>query len=95
MHFAFVELPLPGVSLQVMFTVSKKRFKKAVDRNRIKRMMREVYRLNRHPLTDALQNANKTMALSVIYTGQQLPDFVSLKKDFNLCVQKIMKQLHV
>jgi ribonuclease P protein component len=94
-HFAFVPLPTPGIPLQVMFTVSKKRFKKAVDRNRIKRLMREVYRLNRHPLTDALTTADKTLALSMIYTGQQLPDFAALKKEFNLCIQKIIKQVNV
>jgi ribonuclease P protein component len=94
MNFAFVTLPTQQVSVQVMFTVSKKRFKKATDRNRVKRLMREVYRLNRHVLTEALQQSGKTMALSVIYTGHQLPEFALLSNEFNVCIQKVIKQIH-
>lgn len=35
---------------QVLFSCSKRSFKKAVDRNRVKRKMRESYRLNKHLL---------------------------------------------
>lgn len=60
------ELPEP-VSCQVLVSVSKKKFKRANKRNRIKRQIRECYRLNKHLLTDALQQHNKKMALAFIY----------------------------
>ncbi|MGI9526278.1 MAG: ribonuclease P protein component [Weeksellaceae bacterium] len=47
----FPEYQIPNVS-QVAFSVPKKRFKRAVDRNRIKRQMREAYRLNKFLLDE-------------------------------------------
>jgi ribonuclease P protein component len=59
--------------LQSGFAVSTKNFKKAVDRNRIKRLMREAYRLQKHALTATLKNDAKYMAVFFIYQANQLP----------------------
>lgn len=55
-----------------MVTVSSKNFKRAVDRNRIKRLMREVIRENEIKGTFAL-----------IYLGKELPTLETLKTEFN------------
>ena len=56
---------------QIIFSVSKKRFKRAVDRNRIKRINREVYRLNKQLyLYDQLAAANKKIIVSLAYIGK-------------------------
>ena len=55
-----------------MVTVSSKKFKRAVDRNRIKRLMREVIRENEIKGTFAL-----------IYLGKELPNLEILRNDFN------------
>lgn len=54
-------------SASILISVPKKRFKHAVDRNRIKRQIREAYRRNKHLLLDELASRNKRMALAFIW----------------------------
>jgi ribonuclease P protein component len=73
----YMEHPEPPASLnQVMFSVSKRLFKKAVDRNTVKRRMREAYRLNKGP--EALSGK---LLLAYIYTAREiLPSTVLREK---------------
>ncbi len=59
--------------LKAAFSVSSKNFKKAVDRNRIKRLMRESYRLQKNDLLTELKENHKNLAVFFIYTGNELP----------------------
>ncbi len=59
--------------IQTGFAVSSKHFKKAVDRNRIKRLMREAYRLQKNELQSLL--TQKQLAVFIIYVGNELPDY--------------------
>lgn len=61
----------------VAFSVPKRKFKKAVDRNRIKRQLRETYRLNKHIIEN---KEAKNYDLMFIYLGNNLPDFHLLEK---------------
>ncbi len=75
---------------QVLFSVSKKRFKRAVDRNRIKRISRELYRLNKQEcLYNHLDTANKKIVLSLAYIGKELPEYHFAEKK----MLKLLKQL--
>lgn len=61
--------------LQAGFSVSKRHFKNAVDRNRIKRLMRECYRLQKNSLKIELEENHKSLVLFFIYTGNELPKY--------------------
>ena len=75
-------------SVQVGFSVSKRRFRKAVDRNLLKRRMREAYRLNRGEL--GVQNL-KGVALMLIYVGKDPADFGQIEKSVRKALSKLME----
>jgi ribonuclease P protein component len=59
--------------VQALFTVSSKRFKNAVVRNRIKRKLKEIYRLQKPLLYEELTRNDRKLLISIIYTGND-PD---------------------
>lgn len=74
-------------SCQILTSVPKKRFKRAVKRNRIKRLMREAYRLNKHLLDDALNGRKINMAF--VYVDTTLPTFQQMQKSMVNALKKI------
>ncbi|MBN1789965.1 MAG: ribonuclease P protein component [Bacteroidales bacterium] len=62
---------LTDVPVKVLMTVSKKKFKRSVDRNRIRRLMREAYRLHKHILTDKLVAIPGCLHMALIYVGDR------------------------
>ena len=78
--------------LQAGFGASSRNFKKAVDRNRIKRLTREAYRLQKPILQEWLRKKDRSLALFFIYTGKELPDYEVVKDKIGLALQKLMKE---
>ena len=81
--------------LQFGVGVSKKYFKKAVDRNRIKRLTREAYRLQKLSLQESL-TAKKKVSLQVffIFTGKEIPNFETVKQKVLIALQRLTEQVN-
>jgi len=55
----------------VLIAVPKKKLKLAVTRNRMKRLIREAYRLNKHKLLESIANSGKQCEIAFIFTGKK------------------------
>ena len=83
---------LPDDALvQAAFTVPKRLFKKAVDRNRIRRIMREAYRLNKHHLYEHCTSKNIKLALLFVYVAKDSPNFNYVQEKLLLLLQRLIK----
>ncbi|MEJ8804510.1 ribonuclease P protein component [Pontibacter sp. H249] len=69
---------MPPVQTQVLISVSKRYFKRAVDRNRLKRQIREAYRLNKH--LPAQQPEQAPLLLGILYIGKEKKSFHTIQK---------------
>jgi ribonuclease P protein component len=78
-------------ALQFGTGVSAKNFKRAVDRNRIKRLTREAYRLQKNPLEQQLKESRKGMHLFVTYTGMTLPEYTVVYDSMQKIINKLLK----
>ena len=71
--------------------VSNKNFKRAVDRNRIKRLTREAWRLQKNELKEKMKTTGKHLNIFFIYTGKELPDYQLVKDKLAVALKKLEK----
>jgi len=77
--------------VKVGVTAGKKYFKKAVDRNRIKRLIREAYRLQKNDLVEVLKDKQMSAFIFFMYTDKTVCTFQVVKEAMNKCLKRLEK----
>jgi ribonuclease P protein component len=76
---------------KVGVSASARNFKKAVDRNRIKRLLREAYRLNKAVLVEHLEKTGQQFGIFIIYTDKVLPEYPVINQKMQVILSKLIK----
>ena len=67
-------------SVKVSINASKKGLRLAVKRNRMKRLLREIYRHHKHPLQNMLNRENCCLSIGIVYVGTHLSEYDTLER---------------
>ena len=89
----WLEAPTLEVPCQVLIVAPKRRLHHAVDRNRIKRLTRECYRLRKEPLLQTLQEREMRIVLSLVYIHNELMTYEQLDRKFDKLMAALQKEL--
>lgn len=79
--------------INILVSVSKRHFKRAVKRNRVKRQLREYYRLNNQKLKSMLAANNQGLLLALIYTDGKLWSTEKLNKRLDSAFEKLLSAI--
>lgn len=77
---------------QVMISVSKRKIRLAVNRNKIKRKGKEAYRLNKSILYNSLEKRNKKMILCFIYLEKKPLPYAVLEQKIIVLLNRLTKE---
>lgn len=77
----------------ILISVSKRHFKRAVKRNRVKRQIREAYRKNKQLLLDNMNEGQTKLALAFIYLSNELPETEVIDSRMKVALQRVAWQL--
>ncbi|UOY09298.1 ribonuclease P protein component [Muricauda sp. SCSIO 64092] len=87
----YLKTPLPkDVPFQVTLVAPKRNFKSAVKRNRIKRLLKEAYRLNKPAF---FNNTKGQYALVILYLGKEMPSFSQIESGTKTLLTKLLKKI--
>lgn len=77
----------------IFISVSKRRFKRAVKRNRVKRQIREAYRVNKHELLNILVERKCRLAIAFIYLSDQLVESSIIEDRMRIALVRITEKM--
>ena len=87
----YVETILDSIiPLSVLISIPKKRIKSAVDRNRMKRLAREAYRLNKHLFFSRALKENESLDVAFINVADKICDYATVEKG----IRKALRELN-
>lgn len=79
--------------VQVLVSVSKRHFKHAVKRNRVKRQIREAYRHHKQRLTEELQQQDKALAIAFIWLADKLFESQQVERNVSRLLAKVAESV--
>jgi ribonuclease P protein component len=82
----FASIPFPA---QVLVSVPKKKFKRAIHRNRLKRLVKEAYRKNKEGFYSLLNQRGLVCLVAFVYTGSQILPFHEVESKIVVILQKL------
>lgn len=82
-----------GAPVQFAVSVPKRNVKSAVKRNKVKRRIREAYRLNKGDLLSQIKDPSQGLALFLIYIGKEDQTYSFLEEKMKMLLKKLQEQL--
>lgn len=92
-HWMFVHDPLVTAPAQVMLATSKRKLHHAVQRNRVRRLMRECYRSHKGQIYDWLQQRQCQLVVSINYIHTEVVDYHKMYGKFGIATTQLLQQL--
>lgn len=94
-RISYLLQPATTGSLQMGVGVSSKNFKKAVDRNQIKRWIREAWRLQKNDLKDQCKQSLTELSVFIVFTGKEMPDYNLVSSKIKEAITKLAKAVKI
>lgn len=82
-----------GSQVQIVISVPKRNVKKAVRRNRLRRQIKEAYRLNKEDLLSQFTREEKGLALFLVYGGKDEHTYAELEQKLIELLKKLQKRI--
>lgn len=91
--FMLTERTEDNAPVSILVSVSKKKFKRAVKRNRIKRLIREAYRKNKHGLIRLMEEKGQRLVIAFIYLDNELHTAENIENKIKDILGRVMDKL--